>query len=150
MKALLRKTARGLVGATDDDHAQWSRWRRRLETMPEGEYVRIEIKRPRNGGNHRRLWALLTLVSENSDVYDTPEKALIAVKLASGHADPLVDPTTGQVLMIPRSIAYENMDEDEFRQFFDRAIDGCLAVILPTMDRATADRLMDMIIQGWS
>lgn len=149
MKAMLRKTARGLVGATADDQAQWSRWRRRLETMPEGEYVRIEIKRPRNGAHHRKFFALLTLVAENSETYGTVEKALVAVKLASGHADPLLDPTTGQVLMIPRSVSYESMDQDEFNDWYQRAIDGVLEHILPQMDRGTADRLMDLVIQGW-
>lgn len=150
MKAVLLKTDKGLRGATPADHEAWSKFRRRLETMKPGTWLRMEWSRPRNGGHHRKLFALLQLVAENSEVYDTPEKALVAVKLVSGYADPIVHPETGEFIMVPRSIAYDAMEQDEFEQFYSAAIDGVLQHILPQMDRATADRLVDMIVSGWA
>lgn len=150
MKAMLLKTETGLRGATPTDHEAWCKFRRRLETMKPGTWLRMEWAAPRHGKHHRKFFALLNLVTENSETYNTIEKALVAVKLVTGYADPLIHPETGEITMIPRSIAYDNMDQDEFDQFYGAAIDGVLRHMLPQMDRAKADRLIDMIIQGWA
>jgi hypothetical protein len=150
MKSMLVKTERGLRGATIKDHETWTKFKRRLETMPPGTYIRIEWARPRNGQHHRKFFALLTLVAENSETYDTVEKALVAVKLVSGHAEPIIDPVTGQLMQLPKSISYDSMDQDEFDEFYSAAIDGVLRHILTHMDKATAERLMEMIIEGWT
>lgn len=149
MKAVLIKTQKGLVGSTPTDHEAWCKFRRRIETMKEGTFLRMEWARPRNGKHHRKFFALLTLVAENSETYNTTEKALVAVKLCSGYADPFLDPVTGELTQIPQSIAYDKMEQDEFERFYSAAIDGVLQHILTYMDRATADRLIDMIVSGW-
>lgn len=150
MKALLLKTPQGLRGATPKDHEAWSRFRRRLETMRPGKWLRIEASSPRNGKHHRKMFALLQLVAENSETYNTVEKALVAIKLIVGHFEPAVHPQTGELIQVPKSIAYESMDQDAFEAFYSAAIDGVLQHILTTMDRETAEHLMEMIVEGWA
>lgn len=150
MKAMLIRTPTGVRGATPDDHAAWTKFRRRLETMKPGKWLRVEFSSPRHGKHHRKLMALLNLVTENSETYNTIDKALVAVKLCVGHFDLMVDPTTGEITRVPRSIAYESMDQDAFEAFYSHAIDAVLQHILPQMDRETADRLVDMVIEGWA
>lgn len=150
MKAMLLKTPSGLRGATPADQDAWAKFRRRLETMKPGRWLRVEFSSPRHGKHHRKFMALLQLIVENSEVYDTIPKALVAVKLCVGHFDLMVDPTTGEISKVPRSISYESMPQEEFDQFYSQAIDAVLQHVLPTMDRDTADRLMDMVVEGWA
>lgn len=150
MKCLVIKTEKGLRGATQPDHDAWTKFRRNLEAMKPGTWIRMEWARPRNGRFHRKFFALLQLVADNSEVYDTAEKALVAVKLVTGHFDLMVHPETGEILQIPRSISYDSMEQGEFDTFYSAAIDAVLRHILPTMDRETADQLIDVIIEGWS
>lgn len=150
MKAMLLKTPQGLRGATPADQDAWSKFRRKLETMKPGKWLRIEASSPRNGKHHRKMFALLQLVAENSETYNTVEKALVAVKLIVGHFEPAVHPQTGELIQVPKSIAYESMDQDAFEAFYSAALDGVLQHILPTMDRETADHLMEMIVEGWA
>jgi hypothetical protein len=150
MKALLIRTPQGLRGATPDDHAAYVKFKRRLETMQPGKWLRLEWSAPRNGPHHRKFMALLQLVAENSERYPTVEKALVAVKLAAGYFDPHIDPTSGEIVPVVHSIAYDAMDQDTFESFYSAALDGVLQAVLPTMDRATADKLMDMIVEGWA
>lgn len=150
MKAVLVRTEKGLRGSTPADHEAWTKFRRRLETMPAGQFLRVEWSRPRNGAHHRKLMALLQLVAENSETYDTIEKALVAVKLCTGHCEPYLDPRTGELVQATKSIAFESMDQDEFEQFYSAAIDGVLRYILPQLSAGQADRLLDMIISGWA
>ena len=150
MKAMLLKTPTGLRGATPDDQAAYSKFKRKLEIMRPGKWLRLEWSSPRNGKHHKKMFALLSLVAENSETYNTTEKALVAVKLAAGYFDPHINPTTGEIIPVVHSIAYDAMDQEAFEKFYSSALDGVLQAILPTMDRATADRLMDMIVEGWA
>lgn len=150
MKVMLLKTPAGLRGATPDDHTAWVKFKRRLETMKAGKWLRIESSSPRNGAHHRKFMALLQLVTENSEVYDTVEKALVAVKLIVGHFEPAIHPQTGELIQVPKSIAYESMDQEAFDAFYSAAIDGVLRYILPQLDKEKAERLLEMIVEGWA
>lgn len=150
MKAVLIRTEKGLHGATPDDQAAYAKFKRRLETMKPGKWLRLEWSVPRNGPHHRKLMALLTLVAENSETWDTTEKALVAVKLAAGYFDPHIDPDGGEIIKVPHSIAFDAMEQDSFDKFYSAAIDAILKSILPQLDRATADKLLEMIVEGWA
>lgn len=150
MKAVLIKTDTGLRGSTSADHDAWEKFKRRLLTLKPGTFLRMEWAKPRNGKHHRKLFALLTLVAENSETYDTTAKALVAIKLVTGHYEPFIDPKTGELMQLPKSIAYDAMDQDEFDEFYSAAIDGVLRYILPHLNQVQAERLIEMIIQGWA
>lgn len=149
MKAMLIKSPAGLRGSTPADQELWAKFKRKLETMKPGAWLRFEWSSPRNGPHHRKFMALLHLVTENSETYNTIPKALIAVKLAAGYFDPTTDPRTGEIVPIPQSISYDAMGQDEFEVFYSAALDGVLQVILPTMSRETADKLLEMVVEGW-
>jgi hypothetical protein len=149
MRAVLIKTEKGLRGSTPADHEAYTKLKRRLERMKPGTWFRMEWAVPRHGAHHRKLFALLALVADNSETYDTTEKALVAIKLVTGYADPVIDPRTGDLTQVPQSIAYDSMDQDEFERFYQAAIDGVLRFILPGLDRATADQLLEQIVMGW-
>ena len=149
MKTILIKTPAGLRGSTPADQAAWTKFRRRLETMRPGAYLRFEWSTPRNGAHHRKFFALLQLIAENSETYNTAEKALVGVKLAAGLFDLMVHPVTGEIIQIPRSVSFEAMWQEDFEAFYSNAIDAVLQHILPHLDREKADRLLDMIVEGW-
>lgn len=150
MRAVLIKTDRGLRGSTPADQAAWAKFRRKLETMQPGKWLRFEWSSPRNGKHHRKLFALLQMIAENSEVYDTTDKALVAVKLVTGHFDVMADPKTGEIVQIPKSISYEAMGQEDFDAWYSSAIDGVLQHILPAMPRETADWLLEQIVEGWA
>ena len=150
MKAMLLKTDSGLRGSSPTDHDAWTKFRRRLETMKPGTWIRMEWASPRNPKHHRKFMALLQLITENSETYNTVAKALVAVKLCTGHFDLLADPTTGEIIRIPKSIAFESLPQEEFDLFYSAAIDAVLQVILPQLDPDKAERLLDMIVEGWA
>lgn len=150
MKAVLIKTPKGLRGSTPADQDAWAKFRRKLETMAPGKWMRFEWSTPRNGPHHRKMMALFQLVTENSETYTTVERVLAAVKLIVGHFETLPDPRTGELVSIPKSIAFDAMPQEEFEVFYSAALDGILQHILPTMPRETADWLLEQIVEGWA
>lgn len=150
MKAVLIKSEKGLRGSTDEDQSAWLKFKGRLEKMKPGTFIRLEWAVPRSGPQHRKMFALLKLIKDNSETYDTVEKALVAVKIAAGYFDPHVDPITGKVIPVPQSISYESMEQDEFDKFFSNAVTAVCACIVPQLDEKTAYRLLDEIVMGWA
>lgn len=119
-----------------------------LRRLRHGEVVRVDIARPRNVQHHRLFWALLTLVSDNSRHYDTPEQVLTALKIALGHVDPIVG-HDGKTYFVPRSISFANMDQDEFSAFFDRCVDVIVQRFLPGVtEEALRREVLDMLGMG--
>ncbi|MFM9424361.1 hypothetical protein RCH10_000789 [Variovorax sp. GrIS 2.14] len=149
MKALLVVTEKGLRGATPDDHEAYLKFKRRLAKSKPGACVRFEWSSPRHVDHHQKFGALLSFLSNNHAVYDTTEKALVALKLAAGFFEPHVDPATLEVIKVPTSIAFESMGQDDFERFYNAAIDALLAVILPRFEKAEMLRLLDQIYSGW-
>lgn len=106
----------------------------------------VEFHRARNPANHRRFFALVNLVAERHPVYSTVNKALTAIKIAAGHVDLIPSPVTGELVAVPKSISFAEMDnEEEFRAFFEEAVSGVLTHLLPDFAMEDIDRMFDEI-----
>src|SRR4051812_10367797 len=76
-----------------------------LSGLADGEIVRAQISKPRNGKMHRLFWALLTLVADNSANFETPRQVLFALKVKLGFCD-LVQCAEGIFHPMERSISF--------------------------------------------
>lgn len=150
MKAMLIRTATGLSGATPEDHQAWIKFKERTAAMKQGQYVHVEWRLPRNGKHHRKLFALIQLIVKNSEIYQTPKQALVAIKLAAGYFEPHINPVSHALEMVPHSISFDEMEQEDFNKFYDAAIHGICTSILPQFDKATCQFLLEKIINGWA
>ena len=91
-----------------------------------GEILRAKVSKPRNINFHRKYFALLNVAFDNQDKYDSFEDLRVEVQLKCGWYQEHVT-TKGQMIYIPKSIAFANMDEIEFAELYDKAIDIILA-----------------------
>lgn len=140
------KTADGqLVGWTAADQQRLERMRARLKKMRPGDSMILSCKQPRNIKHHRKLFSLVRAVVENSEVYETEEMALDAIKLAAGHVDWIPHPQTGELVPRPKSISFEAMDQVIFDEFYENAIRGVLRWIVPQMTRMDLDQAVEMV-----
>lgn len=108
-----------------------------LRKLKNGEDVQVEIKRPRNIKHHRKFFALVNLVFENQDHYQSVDHLLVALKVALGHCDTVIL-KNGGVGYIPKSIAFHKMDQSQFEEFYDRTCDIIAKHFLPGV---TSDNL---------
>ena len=87
----------------------------------------------RNPKFHRMVFAVAQMVTDNA-----PEGSywsgkdgysfIKAVELTHGFTDEMID-CNGEVHLVPRSIAFENMDNDEFKKLFDPLITEAARVL---------------------
>ena len=123
MKLHLVKDRMGALRPADE-HAEEA-----LKGIKAGEYLKVELTRPRNIKFHRLFFALLTVVHHNLPEelelkYPTVERLLWEIKLQTGQFD-LGESLSGKPYYIPHSISFAKMDEDSFEKFFTEAIGIC-------------------------
>jgi len=93
-----------------------------LRKVKVGEVVQCEVNRPRNLAHHRKFWALLTVVWEASGDWSSPYGLLIELKVRLGHVQEILLRDTGELVRVPKSISFAQMDQTEFDTFYERAL----------------------------
>jgi hypothetical protein len=92
-----------------------------LNTLPQGKEILISWRAPRHPENHRHMFAILRLASEQLEDYPDEESLLDALKIAVGHTRPVML-ADGQMYFLPKSINFASMGEEAFRRFKNRAL----------------------------
>lgn len=94
-----------------------------LRRVKESSVVRLEWHRSRSPDQHRLLFALLNAAMPMTDYVDVDD-LLAAVKVKLGHFTLSFDG-----IPIPKSIAFDNLDQDSFNLFFE----GTLKLLAETV-----------------
>jgi len=100
-----------------------------------GDVVKVEIKRPRNLAHHRKFWALMNLVFENQEHYESVENMVAAMKTAVGHCDFMPSKDGNTMIAIPKSIAFHKMDQTEFETFYENCLNVIAKHFIPGIDK---------------
>tara|TARA_R100000900_G_scaffold116787_3_gene91748 strand:- start:967 stop:1386 length:420 start_codon:yes stop_codon:yes gene_type:complete len=127
VKVVLQR--KGLSLVPSDEASQQA-----LSRLKADGYVVAHISQPRNLKHHRLFYALMRKVFENQERFKTIDEMIIAIKVGIKHCDqyPLKN---GNVCYIPKSISFEKMEQLEFNEFFDRAINLIIKDIIPNTDK---------------
>ncbi len=110
-----------------------------------GSVFKLDATMKRNGKHHRLGMLLLQAVFDNQDRYTSFDAFLNEVKILTGHVDTHIS-SSGQVYFVTRSIAFENMDELEFRRWKNEALNAVIRHFIADMPQEDQDRLMNHIL----
>lgn len=113
--------------------------------LPTDRDLRVEVVAPRNIGLHRKAFALLNIVWPHTN-YPTVERLRAALTIAAGFVDDVINPITGEVVWYPKSWSFENMDDLEFRELYNRLVDAALKVV-PNSKREDWENAVDQIVR---
>lgn len=94
--------------------------RDRILAFPQGERIRVDLRTGRVPARLQAYWAFLHKVVEATGCAPDAEALHETIKLLTGYTTPVQ--IKGMTVMIPRSIAFNRMTEDEFAIFFDGAV----------------------------
>lgn len=115
--------------------------------MKDGMAYLVNVHRPRNVRHHRKLFALLNLVQDNTDRWPTVETLLDDLKISTGLFETRVNAVTGIPYVVAKSISFASMSQDEFEQWFDKAVDLICKQVLD-MDREYLLAEIDDVLAG--
>lgn len=127
MQLLLLNTPQGLQPCYDEDYDE----KRKLRI---GQIYEAEIWVPRNPKFHRLYFALINcaweyLPEETAKGFRTKENFRKYLEVAAGFCEPFYSPETNQWMEVPKSIAYDKMDNAEFQELYDRVKDVIFMII---------------------
>lgn len=93
-----------------------------LRKIKVGEVVQCEITRPRNLAHHRKFWALLNVFWQATGDWSSTYGVLIELKVRLGHVQEVLLRDTGELVRVPKSISFAQMDQGAFDVFYERCI----------------------------
>lgn len=140
MKIWVYKSESKLNPATSED-------KEKVNKMPVGEPFQISYVQQRNPAFNRKYWALVNLVLQN--LPETVEESLMQnhqfriktkedvhfyIKLKNGFVEKKYIGKDGNIAWVPKSISFDNMDEMEFQEFFDKAVDTACELLTVESD----------------
>jgi len=85
--------------------------------------VKFEITQQRNLKFHRKFFLLIKILFENQENYKDFEKFRKDLIIASGFYEEYTNFFTGEIRMEAKSIAFQNMKEEEFSDVYSAVID---------------------------
>lgn len=116
-----------------------------------GDQVRCEIKKPRNVKLHRMVHALGKLVAQSVDKFAGMD-AHSVIKRLQGDAgvcctcESFDIPDLGRVTRsIPESLAFDEMPEERFREFWSGICQHLIKVYWPGLDEAKIDEMVNLM-----
>lgn len=129
---LLRKELHSLVPVDDDGRSV-------LHKLSLGDVVKANVRKPRNLQHHRLFFALIGIVFENQERYETRDELLAAIKAATGHAT-ILPMDNGNSIYVPKSISFAKMDQTEFDAFYNKVCDVVCTRIIPNLKQEDLKR----------
>lgn len=111
-----RRVLFGMVdGLGDRGKRQWRRFVGGLMRLEPGEMVEIKTHKARSGPFHRRHMVIEMRVFEAQEKFEQFEQFRNWLKVGAGFCDWVPGPK-GAVMPIPRSIAFDKLEEGEMQQ----------------------------------
>lgn len=118
-----------------------------LRKLKQGEWYKAEVTMPRNLKHLRKYFALLAAVYPHQTMWPTFRKFRAKFEEALGHGEYYVN-GRGERYFENESIAFGAMQQDEFDEFYEKAVELILTRILPGVGRADLDRQVSEILEG--
>lgn len=103
--------------------------------LPSAHDLLVTARTARNPAQLAKAWVLAQKIADACDWLHDRESAMDWLKLKSRHAKMLVDPSTGEIALVPRSIAFGSLDQQSFNRLFDRFIYVTCSEIIPGVEQ---------------
>jgi len=95
-----------------------------LRKIPPSSIFKCEYVKGRNYQNHKRYFAFIEILFDSQEKFKDENVFRKYLEIRAGYGTPVV--INNLTMIMPDSIAYERLDESEFRKLFSRVIDAAL------------------------
>lgn len=106
-----------LEGATDKDARAYAKFLKRVKEIGSSSLV-FSWKEPRSGAYHRRHFAMINALFSAQEQFDDQDQFRKWLEVGAGFAEFVPGPK-GRMVAIPKSIAWDKLDQAEFEPLHD-------------------------------
>lgn len=146
----LTKTAAGALAPADQQSTEC------IAKLKLGTTVAATVRQPRNVRFHRKFWALLNVAYDawepvgkeykGQPVQKNFEQFRRDVTILAGYYESTYT-LKGEVRLVPKSISFASMDEDEFGKLYSAIIDVILSRILTNYTKDDLDNVVENVLR---
>lgn len=115
-----------------------------LNALPRGPKLLCDVRKPRSVQHHRLFFAMVRKIAQATPTPLNEEALRDYITVKAGHVN-TIPLAFGKVYRAPASIAFDKMDQIQFRAFFDRAVEIILTDICPALPDGFADEFLAML-----
>jgi hypothetical protein len=108
-----------LAGLDETSRRRYEKFRRMVAELIPGQTVLFSYRLPRSPQHHRYVFARLQALFDRQESFADLEHLLVFLKVGAGFVEFLPGPN-GQLVAVPKSIAWEKLDEKEFTEVRER------------------------------
>lgn len=102
-----------------------------INTLPPNRPLLASIRQPRNLAHHRKFFALVNLIFDNQSQFASKDELIACLKVYVGHCQ--VYERKGELIKVPKSIAFDQMDQVDFDDFYRRVLDVVARDLWPSV-----------------
>jgi len=124
MKTIYKKTSTGFAPACKEAQ-EW------YDKTNLGQLVELTGNRTRNLSHHRKFFALLGMVVNNSDEYDTVDQFRFILMATLQRGKWIEVKNASRPMFIPDSINFKSMSQAEFDVLYNDSINAILKFFIP-------------------
>lgn len=151
-KVALRLNEQGrLEGLTPADQRGYQRFKTKLKDLRPGETISFEHHFPRSGPFHRRHFSMLGLIFDNQEQFAHQNDFRNWIEVGAGHCLFVPGPD-GRMVALPKSIAYDRLDDVEFAEHHSKAVSFLRSTqatrfLWPHIEDVAAGQAMESLLQ---
>jgi Protein of unknown function (DUF1367) len=93
-----------------------------LASLTIGKLYLGKFKTARSVKQLNLWWSLCGLLADHS-IFPSADAASDTIKIACGHTEIRIEPDSGKVHMVPKSIAFQSLSQHAFNEIFNTALD---------------------------
>lgn len=133
MPKLIMQRVEGGLRPVDEEGWQY------VMRLEPGDQVMVEFRRPRSIQHHKLYWKMIATIQQHVTDLSTDDLHNL-IKVGAGYGRIVESKSMGRVALPKASIAFESMDQDEFNEFWERAIRFVLEQVVPGLKRDELER----------
>jgi hypothetical protein len=134
MKINLKVTSDGFKCAADEDYEK-------KKTLKRGSVIECTVREYRNYRFHRLYFAMINLSweylneSQREFFHENVDAFRKTVEIAAGHYEPVYSVSRQMWLEVPKSIAFDKLDEAGFHDLYERVKTVIFEYFIPQVNR---------------
>lgn len=136
-KAVFAKTLGGTLAPVDAAAQEF------MGRLKPGAVARMEVSRARNPRRLALFWALVKICQDNTDITLSKEGWGDYLKVLAGHVE--VVKRRGEIIQLPKSIAFNAMNESDFAALMDRLFEAVRTKVIPGLPESDLRRALEEI-----
>lgn len=139
-----------LTGFSEKDKRAYGKFKKSVEELVVGELFTLSTWFPRNPKLHRLHFALINALYEQQEQFEDPEPLRKWLYVGAGYADFLPGPK-GKMVAIPKSVAYDKIDDAEFSELHTKVIEFmrahyCQSFLWPHLEESKRSSIVELVI----